>query len=452
MSFPPRHILSKSTFMYGCQCPKRLWLHKFMPAFRDEADEAQTAIFQQGTNVGLLAQQLFPGGIDASPVDTFSYQQSVADTARYISEGHTVIYEAAFQYEGILCAVDILVKRGDQWVAYEVKSSTGVKDPFVQDAALQYYVITNAGLPLQDFFIVHLNRAYIRYGDLDIPQLFSSASVLERVQELQPFINEKIAELKNVLKLKDAPVIEVGTHCKKPYPCDFYGFCSKDTEEVQPDYGEAYINEEAIRAFVGTLQYPLYFMDFETWMCGVPEYDGHWPYRQVNFQFSVHVQQAPDAPLQHVEYLADGPHSPQQEFIETLLETLGTEGSIVVFNRAFENTRLRELKAEFPSWEKAILAAQERIVDLMVPFRRKEYYLTEMKGSYSIKYVLPAMVPELSYASLPIGNGTDASAAFFNLRHVMDDKEKQTTRLALLEYCKLDTLAMVKILEKLRGI
>ncbi|HCN83622.1 MAG TPA: DUF2779 domain-containing protein [Sphingobacteriaceae bacterium] len=452
MSSPPRHILSKSTFMYGCQCPKRLWLHKFMPQVRDEADEAQTAIFQQGTNVGLLAQQLFPGGIDASPVDTFSYQQSVADTARYISEGHSVIYEAAFQYEGILCAVDMLVKKGDKWFAYEVKSSTGVKDPFVQDAALQYYVITNTGLPLADFFIVHLNRTYIRYGDLDIPQLFSSASVLDRVQELQPFITGKIAELKDVLKLKDAPAIEVGTHCEKPYPCDFYGFCSKDTEEEQPDYGEANINEEAIRAFVGTLQYPLYFMDFETWMTAVPEYDGHWPYRQVNFQFSVHVQQGPDAPLQHVEYLADGPHSPQQEFIETLLAALGTEGSIVVFNRAFENTRLRELKAEFPSWEKTIMAAQERIVDLMVPFRRKEYYLTEMKDSYSIKSVLPAMVPELSYASLPIGNGTDASAAFFNLRHVMNDEEKQATRLALLEYCKLDTLAMVKILEKLKGI
>ncbi len=452
MALPPRHIVSKSTFMYGCQCPKRLWLHKFMPEVRDEEDEAQTAIFQQGTNVGLLAQQLFPGGIDASPVDTYSYQQSVADTARYISEGHTVIYEAAFQYDGILCAVDMLVNKANRWYAYEVKSSNSVKEPFVQDAALQYFVITNAGLELADFFIVHLNRGYIRKGELDIPQLFTPTSVLDRVKELQRFITKKIGELRNVLKLKNAPVIEIGAQCETPYPCDFYGFCSKDIEEEEPDYGEAYINKEAIRAFVNSLQYPLYFMDFETWMTGVPEYDGHWPYRQVNFQFSVHMQRTPDAPLQHSEHLAEGPHSPQQEFIENLLNSLGTEGSIVVFNRAFENTRLRELKEEFPQLEKAIIAAQERIVDLMVPFRRKEYYLPEMQGSYSIKYVLPAMVPELSYETLAIGNGGDASAAFFNLRHVEDEKEKQATREALLEYCKLDTLAMVKILEKLKSV
>ena len=164
------------------------------------------------------------------------------------------------------------------------------------------------------------------------------------------------------------------------------------------------------------------------------------------------MQRTPDAPLQHSEYLAEGPHSPQQEFIENLLNSLGTEGSIVVFNRAFENTRLRELKEEFPQLEKAIIAAQERIVDLMVPFRRKEYYLPEMQGSYSIKYVLPAMVPELSYKTLAIGNGGDASAAFFNLRHVEDEKEKQATRDALLEYCKLDTLAMLKILERLKSV
>ena len=193
-------------------------------------------------------------------------------------------------------------------------------------------------------------------------------------------------------------------------------------------------------------------MDFETWRTAVPEYEGHWPYRQVNFQFSVHVQQAPDAPIEHVEYLADGPHSPQQEFVDNLLKALGKEGSIIVFNRAFENTRLRELKEEFPQREKAIIDLQERIVDLMVPFRKKEYYLPEMQGSYSIKYVLPALVPELSYESLTIGNGGDASAAFYNLKNIVDEKEKQATREALLEYCGLDTLAMVKILEKLKKV
>ena len=150
------HILSKSTFMYGCQCPKRLWLHKFKPGLRDEEDEGQQAIFQSGTDVGMLARNLFPGGVDASPVDSFHYQQSVADTSRYISEGKTVIYEAAFQFSGLLCAVDVLAKKNGKWYAYEVKSTTSVKPAVHQDAAFQYYVINHSGIALADFYIVHL--------------------------------------------------------------------------------------------------------------------------------------------------------------------------------------------------------------------------------------------------------------------------------------------------------
>ena len=446
----PKHILSKSTFMYGCQCPKRLWMHKFMPLERDIEDEAQTAIFQQGTDVGILAQQLFPGGVDASPENYYSYQRSVADTARYISEGQTIIYEAAFQFDGILCAVDILVKKNNKWYAYEVKSSCSVKEPYLQDAGLQYYVITNAGLALEDIFIVHLNSGYIRNGELEINKLFTPFSVLGFVLDFQPFIASKAAELKGVLSMKNAPSIEIGPQCDNPYTCDFYSFCSKGMEEDQPDYGEALINKEAIREFTNSLQYPLYFMDFETWMAVVPEYDGHWPYRQVNFQYSVHVQQEPGEALQHHEYLAEGPHSTQLEFIENLLQTLGNSGSIVVYNQAFENTRLRELKEEFPQLEATISGVQERIVDLMTPFRRKFYYLPEMKGSYSIKFVLPAVVPELSYESLSINNGVDASAAFYNLKHENDAAKITEVRKALLEYCGLDTLAMVKILENLK--
>jgi hypothetical protein len=450
-SLIPKHILSKSTFMSGCQCPKKLWLHKFMPELRDEEDEAQTVIFQRGTDVGLLAQQLFPGGVDARPVDTYSYQQSVADTARYISQGHTIIYEAAFQYNGLLCAVDMLVKKKNKWYAYEVKSSCSVKPPHVQDAAWQYYVITNAGITLEDFFIVHLNSNYVRYGALDIPRLFTPGSVLDQALGLQSFIKEKSEELRKVLKLKTAPVIEIGAHCNKPYPCDFYGFCSKDIAEIKPDYGKAYINVEAIQEFTSDLEYPLYFMDFETWMAGVPEYDGHWPYRQVSFQFSVHVQERPNAGLKHYSYLAEGTYSTRLEFIDELLKVLGKSGSIVVYNKAFENCRLGELKAEFPYLGRAITAVQERMVDLMTPFR-SNYRLPEMLGSYSLKSVLPALVPELNYELLEISNGGDAGAAFYNLKDETDVVKIAKLRNSLLEYCGMDTMAMVRILEKLRAV
>lgn len=444
---PERHQLSKSTFMYGCQCPKRLWLHKFKPDVRDEEDAAQTAIFQSGTDVGLLARQLFPGGVDASPETPYLYQQSVADTARYLSKGMTVIYEAAFQYEGVLAAIDILVQKNGKWYAFEVKGTNSIKPAHIQDAALQYYVITNAGLNLEHISIVHLNREYIRKGELDIAQLFSSHSVQEEVKAMLPSIETKASELKAVLKLKAEPEIETGKHCFKPYKCDFYGYCSEDLEKEVIEESE-YINHEAIRDFLNQVEYPLQFLDFETWMTAVPEQDGHWPYRQVPFQFSLHIQATEESEVKHKYYLAEGPHTQHQEFAEKLIENIESNGSILVYNKTFENTILNHIKEEFTHLAPAIENMQSRIVDLMQPFR-KNYRLPEMQGSYSIKNVLPALVPELSYIDLSIGNGTDASAAFYNLKNIDSEEEKVAIRNALLEYCSLDTLAMVEIFKKL---
>ena len=450
MPKPPKHILSKSTFMYGCQCPKRLWLHKYKPTLRDAMDEAQQAVFQQGTDVGKLAEQLFPGGVDARPKDSFSYQQSVADTAKYIAKGHEVIYEAAFQYEGMLCAVDILVKQNDQWYAYEVKSTTSVKAQHIPDAAFQYFVITHAGLDLADFSIIHLNNQYIRKGDLNIQELFAVSSVLEDILLEQDFIHEQGESLKAMLQnKKDMPLVEVGDHCEKPYPCDFQGFCFKGIEAEEPDYGESYINEAAIKAFLEQIEYPIYHIDFESWSVAVPEYDGHWPYRQVCFQYSVHVESAPDAEPAHYAYLAKGTHSSSLEFLESLLNVLGEEGTILVYNKSFEATRLKELMREHTQHAAAVENVLDRMLDLMQPFR-KDYRLPEMEDSYSIKYVLPALVPELSYNDLTIGNGGDASAAFYQLKNTIDPDDVERTRNALLEYCKMDTWAMVKLLGVLR--
>lgn len=445
-----RHILSKSTFMYGCQCPKRLWLHKFKPEVRDEEDEVQTAIFQSGTNVGMLARRLFPGGVDASPDTPYLYQQSVADTTRYIAKGETVIYEAAFQYEGILAAIDILVQKKDKWYAFEVKGTNSVKAVHIQDAALQYYVITNAGLDLEDISIVHLNRDYIRKGELDISQLFTSHSVDEEVKSMLPDIETKASELKAVLKLKQEPVVEIGDHCFKPYDCDYYGYCTKDLEKELAEEESEYINHEAIREFLGQMEYPLQFLDFETWMTAVPEQDGHWPYRQVPFQFSLHIQAAEDYEVEHKYYLAEGPHSQHLEFAEKLIECVEPNGSILVYNKTFENTILNHLKEEFAHLAPAIENIQIRMVDLMQPFRNN-YRLPAMQGSYSIKNVLPALVLKSSYSDLSIGNGVDASAAFYNLKNVPSETEKEIIRSALREYCGLDTWAMVKILDKLKA-
>lgn len=434
----------------GCQCPKRLWLHKFRPELRDEETEQQAAIFQAGTDIGMLARQLFQGGIDASPPTPFEYQKSVADTAAYIRRGANIIYEAAFQYDGILAAIDILVKKSSKWYAFEVKGTGGVKPPHIQDAALQYYVITRSGLELADISIVHLNTDYVRYGDLDISQLFKATSVVKEVRQLQSFIATKAAELKALLKTKKMPAIEVGDHCFKPYDCDFYGYCSRHLAEEE-EAEEEYINKKAIKEFLAQLQYPLHFLDFETWMTAVPEQDGHWPFRQVPFQYSLHIQEKNRVEPVHRYYLAEGPHSSHQEFAESLVQSVEKKGTVLVYNKTFENTILNHLKEEFDHLTTRIEKIQSRMVDLMAPFR-KNYRLPAMQGSYSIKAVLPALVPELSYDNLVIGNGGDASAAFHNLKHLENEVEKQAIRKALLEYCGLDTLAMVRILEKLKAV
>jgi len=451
MLSPPRHTLSKSTFMMGCQCPKRLWLHKFQPEVRDEMDESQAAIFQTGTNVGMLARELFYGGVDAAPPTPYQYQQSIVDTANYIRKGVNIIYEAAFQFDGIMAAIDILVKKNGKWYAFEVKSAGSVKPQFILDATLQYFVITQSGLPLEDISIIHLNTSYVRRGDLNIQQLFTNTSVLNEVKTLQASIKSKADELKQVIKQKAAPDVKVGDHCFKPYECDFYGFCAKDLVEEEAEQEKEWINHKAIHEFLSQLEYPLQYMDFETWMTAVPEQDGHWPFRQIPFQFSLHIQPEKNAELLHRNYLAESPNKPLLEFAEKLLEAVEEKGTVLVYNRTFENTILNQLKEDFDHLSAKIEKIQNRMVDLMVPFR-KNYRLPAMQGSYSIKYVLPALVPELSYDSLTIGNGSDASAAFYNLKHAKEEIEKETTRKALLEYCGLDTLAMVKILEKLQMI
>lgn len=452
MNVPPKHILSKTTFIYGCQCPKRLWLNKYMPKEKDVLTDNQKAIFQQGTDIGLLAQQLFPNGVDATPSFKYDYPKAVAQTAAYIQQGKSIIYEAAFQHEGVLVILDILVKRNNQWFAFEVKSSTKVKDTFIHDAALQYFVITHAGIDLKDISIIHLNNEYIRKGDLDINLLFQNTSIYNEVLQKQDEIDAKIAELKLVLNLPTPPVIELGKQCYSPYTCDFLGYCSKGLPQEEIDFGESNLDKISLSNFINQLQYPLYFMDFETWMSAIPECDGHWPYRQVPFQFSLHIQLTEKSNLEHIEYLAENTHSDLGIFIQKLIDALGEDGSILVYNKTFENARLNELKLDFPHLIESISRIQERLVDLMTPFRNKHLYMPEMQGSYSIKNVLPALVPELSYANLNVNNGSDASSIFYNLANENDSAIVKQTREHLLEYCKLDTYAMVKILEKINTI
>ena len=487
-------MLSKSQVIRGLQCHKSLWLHRHKPELRDEIEESQQARFASGTDVGLLAQQLFPGGVEF-PYGELTLTEQLDRTSVAIAAGIKTIYEATFKHDDVLVKADILHYGLDGWWELcEVKSSTWLKDVYLDDIAVQYHVLAGAGIEPLSAFLVVLNRDYVRQGEIDVHQLFSKIDVTDLVLDKQTEIIAEIGRQK-VMLAGEQPVIDIGPQCDNPYPCDFKGHCwvhvSKpsvfDLRDLgRPDpfafyrqgnvrledlpldqlgwrqqlqvngtlHHKEQIDADAVRTFLGELVYPVSYLDFETtYMTPVPLYDRSRPYQQIPFQFSLHIQDEPEGPARHISFLADAADGdPRPAFIDALLHALPDSGSIVVYNRRFEVRILNMLMADFPNETGLLAGCEGRIVDLMEPFRKKSVYLWPFGGSYSLKVVLPAMVPELSYDSLPVANGEDASMAWLTMLNSKDEQEVARLRQELQDYCSLDTLAMVKLVAKLREL
>jgi len=216
--------------------------------------------------------------------------------------------------------------------------------------------------------------------------------------------------------------------------------------------GTSHIDIEEIRNFTNGLNYPLFFLDFETFGPAVPIYDGSRPYQQLVFQYSLHIQETSTSEIQHREYLAEPTEDPRIGFVEQLIQDCGSSGDILVYNIGFERGKLNDLIDVFPQYSNELCGIINRLKDLMIPFQQKWYYTPEMRGSYSIKSVLPAIVPELSYSDLPIKDGGTASNTFLSMVNGSFEGDVEKTRKQLLEYCELDTYAMVKILDVLKEV
>lgn len=484
------HTLSKSTFLYGKQCHRRLYFHKFRRDLRLPVDEQQQAIFDKGKNVGLLARELFPGGEDASPPTPFDYAVSVAKTKALIEKGCKIIYEAAFQFNGVLAAMDILVRERGQWKAYEVKGATGVKEVNLWDTALQYHVISGCGIPLKDIAIVHLNNEYVRCGELEIKKLFTISSVLPEVILLQDSVQDEIKSLKKIIKQKKDPETPIGVHCHDPYSCEFIHHCWKNIpnpsvfsiskmratvkyelfeqgfikiedlpeeinltayQQLQVNgilHKKNYCDKARLGEFLKTLKYPIYFLDFESMALPIPEFDFSRPYQQIPFQFSIHFLSKRGGTLKHYEFLGDAKADPRPALIKSLLEIIEEKGILLTYNQSFEKRILNELARDVPKYATALGRLKERIHDLMTPFQSGLIYKHRMNGSYSIKEVLPAMVPGFDYSKLDIADGSSASLAYERIQFD-PEADKSMLRQQLLDYCKMDTLAMVEILHAL---
>jgi len=222
-----KHILSKSTYIKGEQCLKQLYLLKKRAFLRDRMPAERLAIFSRGTNVGIYAQELFPGGIDAGPKHPSQYRKAVIKTKELIEAGQEIIYEAAFQADRTLILLDILIKNGDDWDAYEVKSSKSLSETYYKDAALQYYVLINAGIKINTFSLIHIDENYVRKGEIEKEKLFITTDVSEEVKKRFKQVEENINNQIEVLSGDHSPRIEIGKHCFEPYDCDFIGHCWK---------------------------------------------------------------------------------------------------------------------------------------------------------------------------------------------------------------------------------
>jgi len=486
--------LSKSQYIRGLQCHKSLWLYKNKPELRDSQSQAQESLFNIGYDVGDLAKQLFPNGVEII-FDTDNFDAMLDKTKELIRNNCEVIYEATFKEKGIFAMADILVKNGTSWDIYEVKASTGIKEYHLNDAGVQYYALQNS-INIGRVYIVHINNNYVRHGDLNIDELFTIADITDEVNNRQYQIPFQFEQMELMLQ-EEMPNIDIGTHCSSPNGCDFYGHCwshvpspsvfnlywmnsnkkfemyykgIKTYEDIPSDFRlnatqelqistykskEPYINTTIIKDFLDTIEFPINFFDFETFQNAIPRFDNQRPYMQIPFQYSLHIVHS-DGRMEHKEFLGDENSDPRADLITKMLQDIAPTGSIVAYNQSFEMSRIKELSDFDKDRSEALLALNSRFVDLIVPFRGRGYYHPNFNGSFSIKSVLPAMFPnddELNYKKLgTIQNGGDAMETFANLHLLKDQSKRDEIRADLLAYCHLDTLAMVKIWEKLHKI
>lgn len=487
--------LSKSRYLDYVQCPKKLWLRTNRPELAGVIDQTS---FEVGHKVGDFARELFPDGtlVNFDANDPQNIPRMISRTQELIDLGERIIYEAAFSFDGLLAIADILVKREYGYDIYEVKNSVKIKPVNIDDVSFQYYVINQSGLKVANVYVVILDKEYVRNGELEIDKLFKIINVTDKARSNQLEVVERIDKASNVLLMKNHPVVDIGPHCSNPFECPFAGHCLShipstsvfDIQKLNKKFeyyrkgwitfedliknrvelnkkqliqvnshlcDNVYIDIPNIRRFLEKLHYPLVFLDFETLKSAIPLYDYSRAHQQIPTQFSIHIIESEGSALKHFEHLADENEDPRRKLAENLVSIIPENACVLAYYMAFEKTIIKNLADIYPDLRSRLLSIHDSIIDLSDPFRDKYYYAKEMNGSYSIKAILPALFPndpELSYENLgTIKNGSEAMNAFPKLRS-MTVEERERTRKDLLEYCKLDTLAMVKIWEKLKQV
>jgi len=485
--------LSKTRFLAGLQCHKRLYLECFHRDLADPVDVSQQAIFDAGTRVGELARDLYRSGVLVD-YDHFHHDEAVASTEAHLYDPSIpAVYEAGFQFGDIRTRVDLITRVGnDQFDMIEVKSTTRVKEEHLPDVAIQIYVLEGSGIALRRACLAHLNKDYVYPGGhYDLNQLFCEDDITEEAHEFRSDIPSALEAMRLALRGLEPPEVKASRHCSQPFTCPFYGYCHLDEPEhhvsqlprasqkllllleeagiddihnIPAGFSElnelqrrvrdcvvsnrVYIDQD-LADTLAELEPPIHFLDFETFNPALPLYVGTRPYQVIPFQWSDHVMDS-DGNLRHDAFLHEGFDDPRDPFARSLLKTLGTSGSIVVYS-SFEATRIRELADALPNLSGELLALlDERIIDLL-PLLRKHCYHPGFHGSFSLKSVLPALVPGFGYGDLEITDGSQASVVYAEMIHADTPSDRrELLKVGLLSYCKRDTEGLVRLLEVLR--
>ncbi len=484
--------LSKSRFQSGLQCQKRLYLECYNRELADPVGPAQQAIFDTGNAVGEKARERFPGGrlVEESYLE---HGRAVETTRTLLADGSIPsLYEAAVTFGGIRTRFDVLVRRdGQRFDLVEVKSTTRLKAEHITDVAIQLYAAEGSGIAIDRTYLMHLDREYVyQGGEYDLQQLFTLEDVTEEAREYAAqSVPGELAEMWQTLELDAAPDIDTGRHCEKPYTCSFFGHCHRGEPEhpvrelpwlsdklwgrlrssgidtirgIPADLsglnalqlrvrnsvvdGLPYVGAD-LRRGLEEIGLPASFIDFETFGPALPHYPGTRPYERIPFQWSMHLLDK-SGRLSHREFLNPDGQDPRKRFASSLLEALPDAGAIVTYS-SYEKGVINGLAEALPQYRDGLLALVPRIVDLLKVVR-DNYYHPGFHGSFSIKKVLPALVPGFGYGELAVQEGMEASAAYARLAAGgVHEDEAAETREALLAYCERDTEAMVRVYHRL---
>ncbi len=473
--------LSKSRLISAWQCAKKLHLEKHHPELGVISSQTES-LFATGNEVGDIAQRLY--GTEQSVEVAFDFKTMLADTKRLIDGGTDFpIFEATFRHEGVLIRADVLIPDADGWRVIEVKASTSVKDYHVLDCAIQDWVLRNSGINVKSISLAHINNQFVYQGDGNYDGLLLENDLTDEVREMERDVLELVAKARDAVT-GPMPLINVGAQCSKPYECQFMSYCwpmdaeypvtglgggkaklaawvnagCRDIRDVSSEDIDAELQQRIHRVTVSgeaevipgareileALPYPRYYLDFETIGPAVPVWAGTRPYAAIPIQWSCHIEES-NSELRHEEFLDISGEPPMRALAGKMIECLGNSGPVLMYT-SYEKGVINGLIEMFPDLEDPLQGIVDRLVDLH-PIVKAHYYHPKMLGSWSIKAVLPAMVPSMSYAELEgINEGTGASDGYLEAINPETDRvRKLELKEQLLRYCRFDTEAMVEI-------